>query len=151
MPFLAFKVLHVLAAIVAVGANVSYSFWLGEAGRDRERLRFTIQGVRRLDRRLANPGYVVVLLSGLGMVATGAYRFGAPGTGWLSLALGLYIATAILGITIFAPAIRRQLAEAERDPTSAAYAAAASRTRALGLVTTAIVILIVVLMIAKPF
>ena len=147
-PFLLLKVVHVLAAIAAVGANVSYAFWLRSAGRDRDRLIWSIQGVRRLDRAIANPGYVVLLITGVGMVATGAYSFSE---GWLDAALGLYILTAILGITAFAPAIRRQLAEAERDPASAAYEAAARRTNLLGLVTTAIVVLIVVLMVTKPF
>lgn len=147
-PFLLLKVVHVLAAIVAVGANVSYAFWLRSAGRDRDRLIWSIQGVRRLDRAMANPGYLILLITGVGMVATGAYSFSQ---GWLDAGLGLYVLTAILGITAFAPAIRRQLAEAERDPASAAYEAAARRTNLLGLVTTAIVVLIVVLMVTKPF
>ena len=147
-PFLLLKVVHVLAAIVAVGANVSYAFWLRSAGRDRDRLIWSIQGVRRLDRAMANPGYIVLLITGVGMVATGAYSFSQ---GWLDAGLGLYILAAIVGIIAFAPAIRRQLAEAERDPASAVYEAAARRTSLLGLVTTAIVVLIVVLMVTKPF
>lgn len=142
------KLVHVLAAIVAVGANVTYGFWLRLAGRDRERLLFAIEGVRWLDRRIANPMYGVVLVTGVLMVLAGAYSFE---TGWIAAAIVLYVLVAILGIAVFAPAIRRQLAEAERDPTSSAYAEAAARTTRLGLATTAIVFVIVVLMIAKPF
>ena len=43
------KVVHVLAAIVAVGANLTYAFWLGRAGTDRDRLVWTIGSIRRLD------------------------------------------------------------------------------------------------------
>ena len=146
--FLLLKVVHVLAAIVAVGANVTYAFWLSRAGRDRERLIWSIEGVRRLDRKFANPGYILVLITGITMVITGGYRFDQ---GWIAAAIGLYILTAIVGIAAFAPAIRRQLAEAEADPASEAYAAAARRVNLLGGLTTAIVGAIVFLMVTKPF
>ncbi|KRT63248.1 MAG: hypothetical protein XU10_C0013G0016 [Chloroflexi bacterium CSP1-4] len=142
------QLVHVLAAIVAVGANVTYAIWLRRAGRDRERLLFVIETVRTIDRRVANPGYVVLLITGVLMIVGGLYSFT---TGWIVAAIALYVLTALLGLLAFAPAIRRQLAEAENDPTSEAYAAAASRSSALGLLTTAIVVTIVALMVLKPF
>ena len=146
--FVALKIVHVLAAITAVGANVTYAFWLRLAGTDQGRLLFAIEGVRRLDRLVANPAYIVLLVTGVLMVMTGTYRFEE---GWLSAAIGLYVLTAAIGLTMFAPAIRRQQAEAARDPGSAEYAAAARRTNLLGILTVAIVLVIVVLMVAKPF
>ncbi len=81
------KVIQVIAAIVAVGANLTYAFWLRRAGTDdRDRLVWTIGSIRRLDNLIATPAYVVVLLSGLGMVFTGAFSFSA---GWIQIALGL--------------------------------------------------------------
>jgi len=142
------KLVHVLAAIVAVGANVTYAIWLRRAGRDRVRLLFVIETVRAIDRRVANPGYVVLLVTGVLMIAGGLYSFT---TGWIVAAVGLYVLTALLGLLAFAPAIRRQLAEAAKDPASTTYAAAASRSAALGLLTTAIVVAIVALMVLKPF
>jgi uncharacterized membrane protein len=147
-PFLLLKVVHVLAAIVAVGSNVTYGFWLARAGRDREQLLFTISSIRWLDRSVANPGYVILLLTGIGMVVTGQLSFT---TGWIATAIVLYVIVAILGFTAFAPAIRRQLAEAEHDPTSAEYAVAAARSTTLGLLTTGVVLVIVTLMVMKPF
>lgn len=146
--FIALKIVHVLAAITAVGANVTYAFWLRLAGTERERLLFAIEGVRRMDRLIANPAYILLLITGVLMVMTGAYRFEE---GWLSAAIALYVITAVVGITLFAPALRRQQAEAERDPSSADYAAAARRTNLLGVLTVLIVLVIVVLMVAKPF
>jgi uncharacterized membrane protein len=142
------KVVHILAAIVAVGSNVTYAFWLARAGRDRERLVFTIEGIRRLDSRIANPAYIVVLLSGLGMVALGAFSFT---TGWIVAAIVLYVVLVVVGIAFFSPAIKRQLDEAQRDPLSPAYAAAASRSNLFGIGTLVVVIVIVVLMVTKPF
>jgi len=143
------KVVHVLAAIVAVGANLTYAFWLRRAGTDdRERLVWTIESIRRLDNLIATPAYVVVLLTGLGMVVSGAFSFS---TGWIQVAIGLYVLVVILSITLYAPALRRQLTAAEADPSSAAYRAAASRSNILGILVTLIVLVIVVLMVTKPF
>lgn len=146
MPIL--LLIHVLAAIVAVGANLTYAIWFRAAGTDRDRLVFVIRTVRMIDSRIANPAYIVLLVTGLLMVAGGVVSLTA---GWILAALALYVATAVVGVALFAPAIRRQLAEAERDVTSESYRAAAARSTALGVVTTVLVLLIVVLMVTKPF
>jgi uncharacterized membrane protein len=142
------KLIHVLAAITAVGSNLTYGFWLRGAGRDRDRLVWTIETIHRLDTRVANPAYGVLLVTGILMVLGGLFSFQ---TGWLATAIVLYVLVAIVGIALYAPAIRRQLAEAERDPRSSAYAVAERRSTVLGVVTTAIVLVIVFLMVVKPF
>ncbi len=145
---LVLKVVHILAAIVAVGANVTYAFWLRRAGTDdRERLVFTVETIHKLDNLIATPAYVVVLLSGLGMVISGAFSFE---TRWIQLAIGLYVLVVALSVAGHAPALRRQLAEAKVDPASAAYRAAAGRANLLGIVVLVIVLAIVVLMVTKP-
>ncbi len=142
------KLIHVLSAIVAVGANVTYAIWLRAAGRDQARLVYTIETVRYLDIRVANPAYGVLLVTGVLMVLAGQYSFE---TGWIAAAIALYVLVALLGLFAFAPTIRRQLAEAEQDPTSEAYEMAARRSNRLGLLTIGIVLVIVVLMVTKPF
>jgi uncharacterized membrane protein len=146
--FTPLKIIHVLSAIVAVGANVTYAFWLRRAGLERERLVFAITGISALDRRLANPAYILLLITGILMVLTGMFRFEQ---GWIAVSIVLYVLVAAIGGALYAPVIRRQLAEAERDPTSPAYAAVARRSTNLGLLTLAIVLVIVVLMVSKPF
>ena len=144
----AVKVIHVVAAIVAVGANVTYALWLNRAKRDRAHLTFALHGIRQLDSFVANPAYVVLGITGPAMVLLGAFSFTQ---GWIVVSLALYVVVAVLGIAVFAPALRRQAAEAERDATSAAYAAAERRTSILGAITTGIALVIVVLMVSKPF
>jgi uncharacterized membrane protein len=140
--------IHVVAAIVAVGANLTYAIWFRAAGSDQDRLVFVIRTVRMIDSRIANPAYIVLLVTGLLMVAGGIVSLTA---GWVLVALGLYAATAVIGVALFAPAIRRQLAEAERDVTSESYRAATARSTFLGIVTTVLVLVIVALMVTKPF
>jgi uncharacterized membrane protein len=146
--YLLAKFVHVLLAIVAVGSNVTYAIWLRRAGHDRDRIVFAVEGVRYVDRRLANPAYILLLLSGITVALLGDWSFQR---GWLATAIGLYVATAVIGFTVFAPAIRRQLREAEADAASPTYEAAARRTTILALTVTAIVVVIVFLMVTKPF
>ncbi len=147
-PFLALKVFHVLAAIVAVGTSVTSTFWLARAGTERDRLVWALDGVRMFDRRLANPAYILVLLSGVAMVSTGTYRFDQ---GWIDAAIALYLLIAGFGVVVFRPAARLQRAEAAADPTSPAYARIAARTWSSSWLTIAVVAMILVLMVTKPF
>lgn len=151
MDYAFLKFLHVVAAVVAVGANLTYVVWLHAAGRDPDRLAFTITTIRRIDRRVANPGYVALLVTGLLMVWVGPWELFDPDALWLTVALGLYAATAILGIAVFAPTLRRRLAAAGSDPTSEVHAALARRTDLLFALTTGVVLAILALMVMKPF
>jgi hypothetical protein len=54
------KLAQVLAAITAVGANLTYTYWLRYAGKDRDRLAWTMKGIRRLDNFIPTPSYVVL-------------------------------------------------------------------------------------------
>lgn len=148
MEFLLLKLIHVASAIVAVGSNVTYAFWLARAHRDRDHLVFVIETIRALDRKVAIPAYVLLFVSGALMVLNGAYSFT---TGWIAAAIGLYVLTFALGIAAFGPTVRRQLAEARRDPWSPAYAGLARANLRLTLVTLGLVGAIVVLMVTKPF
>jgi len=142
------KVIHVLAAITAVGANLTYSYWLRYAGQDRDRLAWTLKGISRLDNFIATPAYIVLFITGFLMVIGGVFSFQ---TGWIAAAIALYVVVVVVGIAFYAPGLRRQIAEAEVDPASPAYAAAARRTNLFGVLTTVVVLVIVVLMVAKPF
>jgi uncharacterized membrane protein len=142
-----FKLIHILAVISAVGANATYQFWYSRAGRDKDKLVWTIENVRLLDRRIANPSYIIALVAGILTVITGSFSFESL---WISLSIVLYVVVAVIGMALYAPAMRRQQALAEADPTTAEYAAAANRSRILGGVATLLVLVIVVLMVVKP-
>lgn len=145
--FVLLKIVHILAAITALGANVTYPFWLRRAAGDQARTLDAIEGIGQLDRRVANPAYIVAFLTGAGMILTGAYSFE---TFWVAAAIILFVLVAVLGITTYAPAVRHQREEAARDIASPAYAAAERRQTAIGLVVAAMTVAIVVLMVAKP-
>jgi uncharacterized membrane protein len=145
--FIVLKLVHILAAITALGTNVTYPFWMRRAAGNGARMVETIDAIGQLDRRIANPAYGLAFLTGAGMILTGTYSFQ---TFWIAAAIVLFVLVAILGITVYAPAVRRQRQEAERDVTSPAYAAAERRQATIGVVVTLMAVAIVVLMVTKP-
>lgn len=148
--YLPLKLVHVLAAILAVGTNVTYFVWLAAIrGRSPAEQSFALETIRKLDARLANPGYAVLPLTGVILVLI------SEGLGfttfWIAVAIGLYVLVGVLAGALFAPSLRRQVAMVEAghaDP--AAYEAAARRTRTTGLLTMLPVVGILYLMVLKP-
>ncbi|TME67800.1 MAG: DUF2269 family protein, partial [Chloroflexi bacterium] len=69
--YVAVKYLHILAAIVAVGSNITYGVWSVRARGNPSNVGFALKGIRFLDDRIANPAYGVVLLTGVLMAIFG--------------------------------------------------------------------------------
>ena len=103
--FLIVKWIHVLAAIAAVGANITYGIWISRAAREPNELPFVLRSINVIDSRLANPCYGLLLLTGLIM----AYLVPIPlTTPWLLTAIVLYVLAAFLGVFAYAPTMREQ-------------------------------------------
>lgn len=142
------KVLHVLLAIAAVGANMTYGLWLARAARDRQHLAFALRGVKVLDDRVANPAYVLLLVTGFAMLGISELSWRTP---WILASLLLYVVVMVLGLAGYTPLLRRQIAALERGgPESAEYRRLAGQARRLGIALAVLVFVIVVLMVAKP-
>lgn len=146
--YLWLKLLHILAAIVAVGTNVTYFVWLrlikARPGEDI----FVLDGLSSLDKRLANPASIVLPVTGIAMVLVGDLSLS---TLWIAVAIALYVAMGVFAGAFFAPALRRQLQLArasDRDPKE--YATAAQRTTITGAATMVLIGAIVYLMVMKP-
>src|SRR4030042_2894934 len=133
------KWLHVLAAIVAVGANLTYRIWLGRASQEPKVLPFVLGTIRLIDRRVANPCYAIVLVTGLILALTVSIPLTTP---WLLTSISLYALAASLGIFAYAPVAKRQREILAFDGVEAAdYKSAAQKSTWLGIaVTTAVLI-----------
>jgi len=142
------KWIHVLAAIIAVGGNAMYGLWIRRATRDPKVLPFVLQNIAWIDRRVANPCYAVLLVTGLSMALTVPIPLT---TSWLMTAIVLYLIAALLGIFVYAPVARRQRRVLEVEGfESPTYSAIARRSASLGMIVTIVVLLIVFLMVVKP-
>lgn len=146
--FLLTKWVHILSAIIAVGANATYGIWMVRASRQPSVLPFVLRSIKVIDDRIANPLYGLILLTGLTM----AFILPVPlSTPWLLSALILYALATLLGLLVFVPMFRRQVELLESEGfDSPNYKSIAARARVLGIVVAAIVVVITFLMVVKP-
>ncbi len=148
MFYFALKWLHIMLAITAVGANISYSIWIQRATVDKQALPFTLRGIKLIDDRIANPAYVLILLTGIGMAVNADIPLNMP---WIMLALILWFSMLLLGLFGYTPTLRKQIELAEQvGPDDDQYKAVASRGVRLGILLAAIVLVIIYLMVFQP-
>ena len=142
------KVVHVFAAIVAVGTNITYGVWIGRAKRDPASLPFALRGVKFLDDRVANPCYGLLVLTGFAMAGVSKMPLTTP---WILSAIGLVLV--VFGVAMFGytPTLRRQIEALDRSgANSSEYLALAGSSTRLGAVLGVLVAAIVILMVVKP-
>jgi uncharacterized membrane protein len=141
------KLVHVLAAILAVGTNLTYFVWLSTARTHPEQAPHVLPGIRALDRWLANPAYLVLPVTGILMVLDGHLGFT---TFWIATAIVLYVAMAAIAGVLFSPSLRRQVQLAAAAAEPSAYDRAAKRTMVTGAITMVPIAAILYLMVIKP-
>jgi len=142
------KYVHVVAAITAVGSNLSYGVWMGLTARQPDVRLPVLRGIKRLDDWVANPAYVLLLLTGLAMLAIGAISIT---TTWVLAALVLYAVLVVLGLAVFSRALAGQIRVLETlGPTSAEAVALGRRVTWSGVLLVLIALVIVFLMVTKP-
>lgn len=143
------KYVHVLLAITAVGANLTYGIWQGPlAARTPEHEGFVTRTVKFLDDRVANPCYLLLLVTGLSLQALGHWGLQRR---WVTTAVSLYVLLLIVGLVFYTPALTRQVETFEAaGPTSPGYRRAARRATIYGIATLPIILAIVFMMVVKP-
>lgn len=142
------KYIHVVIAIVALGANITYAVWFSRANRSPEALVFTLKSVKAIDDYIATPAYVLLFPSGWLLASLADWSLTVP---WILASLILYAVVSIVGLGIYSPTLNRQIVTAERVGSNAGeYTTIAFRTNTLGLGLNVLVLIIVYLMVAKP-
>jgi uncharacterized membrane protein len=152
MLYLSLKLVHVFLAIIAVGFNVSYGLIIGRArrsgGTDGRELKFALRTVRFMDDYIANPCYILLLLTGVGMVHVAGYPWKLK---WIHGSMALLVVLAILGFAVYTPTLRKQLAALEaRGPQDPEFLRLSKRGSMLGGIIGLIVVAILYLMVFKP-
>lgn len=141
------KYLHVLLAIVALGSNITYAVWNMLAAREPGNLLFTLKGISFIDRRVANPAYGLLLITGLILVAM---QWGWRG--WIITALILFVLLIVVAVGFYSRALRQQIEALETEgPTSAPYKRLEAQSRLYGIISVVIALAIVFMMVVKPF
>jgi len=140
--------LHIFAAIIAVGFNISYPVWIVRARRDPTHTAFALKGIKFIDDRIANPAYGVLLVTGLLMVYIGHYSLT---TLWIDVALILFVGLILVAALVYTPALREQVKLAEAgDTSSVAFTRLGARGQIAGMALGLIVLVILAMMVFKP-
>lgn len=144
--YLVVKLAHIVIAIVALGTSAGLGILLELYGEHPTHGAYLLRAIRALERALVLPGYVLMLVTGLWMVAlTWSLR-----TPWLQAALLLW-ALGLLLLGAYLPMLDRQIRLAERrERASPAYRRLARAGRVVGGAAGLVVVVIVGLMVLKP-
>src|SRR5260370_20882350 len=94
--YLILKLIHISAAITAVGSNITYGVWNARIASEPAHTSFALKGIKFLDHRIANPSYGVLFLTGLIMIFSCHCGLAL----WLIVALLLVI---VVSTVVFAP------------------------------------------------
>lgn len=142
------KYIHVLSAVIAFGANITYAFWLTRAEKNPEALTFTLRTVKIIDDWIANPAYVLLFPTGWWLASLAGWPLTMP---WILTALILYAVLSIVGLAIYSPTLKKQIALAESvGPESPEYKKVSFRSSAIGIFLNILALIIIYLMVAKP-
>ena len=143
------KFFHVLLAILAVGFNASYGFWLARMAKAPQGTQsHVLRTIKFLDDRIANPAYGLLLITGLFMVFNAGIPFSRL---WIAAGIGLWVVLIFVGLGFYTPTLRDQIRVLESEgPGSEEYQRLAARGRSLGILLGIIVLVIVWLMVVKP-
>jgi uncharacterized membrane protein len=143
------KWIHILCAIVALGANLTHFPWFIRVTKNRESLVFTLSTIRILDNWIANPAYVLAYITGEIMMRVGDHiHYSTP---WMTASLVLYVIISVLGLFVYAPLLVKQQKLAETvGPDDANYQRVSRNGIILGIVIVILTIGITFLMVTKP-
>jgi uncharacterized membrane protein len=153
--------LHVGGAIVAFGPTFMFPIIGAMGGREPQHVNFAIRVSGRIAERVVLPLAVLQGITGLLLV----WRTGIDilATGWLALAIVLYLVALAVSFVVLLPASRALAVATATPPPAPApgspppsgppphIAALVQRQRVGGMVNIALVVIIVFLMVTKPF
>jgi uncharacterized membrane protein len=145
--YLLLKYIHALLAITAVGTNITYAVWSARGAMEKEHLSFALRGISFLDRRVANPAYGLLLVTGLGLMVIGDWGWRR----WIVSALFLFVLLIVVAIGFYSRTMNRQIEVLEKEgESSPAYQRLASQAQRVGIISMVIVLAIVFMMVVKP-
>ncbi len=147
--YLVIKCIHIVSAIVAVGFNCSYPIWLMAGKKHNENLLFTLQCIKKIDDRVANPSYVISLVSGLLLVYFGNYSFFE--SRWIMYATTLFGVMGVLAFGSYSPLLSKLIKTLKTTGSNTEeYRRLDQKQTRLGTFLIIIALSIVFLMIIKP-
>jgi uncharacterized membrane protein len=147
--------LHILAVVLAFGPTFGYAFFFSVAPQYPQATPAILAGVQKVDKYLVNPGMVVLLLAGIGLLSASD---GAWDTSDVFVGVGFLAIIVLFGLQhgFFQPQTRKAKEFAERDlkagdTLSPEFEAVSRRLSKVGSLAGIIVVVTIFFMTYKPF
>jgi hypothetical protein len=147
--------LHVLAVVLAFGPTFGYALFFSVAPQYPRATPAILAGVQKCDRYLVNPGMVVLLLAGIGLLSASDGAWDASDA---FVTVGFIAIIALFGLQhgFFQPQTRKAKALAERDlqagdTLSPEFEAVSQRIGQVGALAGIVVVVTIFFMAYKPF
>jgi uncharacterized membrane protein len=147
--------LHILAVVLAFGPTFGYAFFFSVAPQYPRATPAILAGVQKVDRYLVNPGMVILLLAGIGLLSASD---GVWDTSDVFVAVGFVAIIALFGLQhgFFQPQTRQAKELAERDlkagdTLSPEFEAVSQRIGQVGGLAGIVVVVAIFFMTYKPF
>lgn len=147
--------LHVLAVVLAFGPTFGYALFFSVAPQYPRATPAILAGVQKCDRYLVNPGMVVLLLAGIGLLSASDGAWDASDA---FVTVGFIAIIALFGLQhgFFQPQTRKAKALAERDlqagdTLSPEFEAVSQRIGQVGALAGIVVVVAIFFMAYKPF
>jgi uncharacterized membrane protein len=147
--------LHIVAVVLAFGPTFGYAFFFSVLPQHPRSAPAILAGVQKVDRYLVNPGMVVLLLAGIGLLASSDGVWDASDA---FVAVGFIAILVLFGLQhgFFQPQVRRAKEIAERDlkagdALSPEFEALGQRFGQVGTLAGIIVVVTIFFMTYKPF
>jgi hypothetical protein len=151
-----FLFFHILAVVLAFGPTFGYAIFFSVLPKYPRSAPAMIDGMRKIDRLLVNPGMIVVLVAGILVLAT-------SGSVWKGsqffVVWGFLAIIALFGVQhgFFGPQMARLQEIAERDVSgggdslSAEFDTTSQKIAQVGMATGVLIVLTIFIMAYKPF
>ncbi len=147
--------LHILAVVLAFGPTFGYALFFSVVPQHPRATPAILAGIQKCDRYLVNPGMIVLLLAGVGLLIASD---GAWETSDVFVSVGIIAIIVLFGLqhAFFQPQVRKAKELAERDlkageTLSPEFEALGQRIGQVGTLAGVIVVVTVFFMTYKPF
>jgi hypothetical protein len=149
-----FLFLHILAVVVAIGPTFGYGVLFSVLPKYPRSAPALIEGMRRTDRYLLNPGLIVLLIAGILLIATSSSVWG----GQFFIVWGFIAIIALFGVQhgFFGPQMAKLQEIADRDAAagdtlSPEFETLSQKIAQVGAATGILIALTIFIMAYKPF
>jgi uncharacterized membrane protein len=144
--------LHVMGAIIAFGFGFAVPVMSRMAMREPQHANFVVRAGKRISDTILLPASISMAITGAGLIYWGGHT---PREMWLSIGMGIYVIALLVVLFVQRPLFNRLIALTSTPPGPTGpdpeIPRLAARARIIGLGLSVAVVVIVYLMIYKPF